>query len=510
MCGIFGLVHNSSPTSAPSSPHDRERLIAHGLGLMVHRGPDEHGMTEQPLPGGSALLGHNRLSIVDVGSGRQPFVDERHGVRVVCNGEIYNHAELRRRLFGDYPFWTRSDCEVLLPTHLRYRGRTAGHLDGMFAYLVADRRGFVAARDPLGIKPLYYGAHPEGTLFSSEAKALDGLVEEIHAFPRGHFYESGVGFCPYYEVPDPDEGAWVSDEAEALGMIRRGLERSVRKRLMSDVPVGVFLSGGLDSSLVAALARPHVEELSTFAVGMEGSPDLAAAREVAEFLGTTHREVVFDEADVRAALPDILYHLESWDPALVHSAIPNWFVARLAGEGRGRGPYCKVILTGEGADELFAGYKYLAGFDDPHALQTELRRLLGGLHHLNLQRVDRMTMAHALEARVPFLDVGFIATALRIHPRLKLHAAYGREKGLLRKAFAGLLPDHILYRTKTEFGQGSTVGAWLRRLAAEEVKEVGASGEEDRETVLYRRMFEKAFRTPFAAGALGAWQGPVL
>ncbi len=519
MCGIAGIWHEQQNLSRWQNPQQRHATLTDALGKLRHRGPDDLGVRELPASERTAALGHTRLSIVDLPGGHQPFIDQENGIQAVCNGEIYNHLAIRSSTAAEYRYRTGSDCETLLPLYREHGEQAVAQLDGMFAFLIHDGEHFYAGRDPIGIKPLYYGFADSTMMFSSEAKGLVDLVESIHAFPIGHYYHSGTGFVPYYQLPDPDESSWISDETEILGRIRQVLGASVRKRLMADVPVGIFLSGGLDSSIVAALARPHVQELHTFAVGMEESADLQAAREVAQYLGTIHHEVVFDAGALRASLHDIIYHLECWDPALIRSAIPNWFVAQLASQTRSDGQYCKVVLTGEGADELFAGYKYMQSIEDAPRLQAECRSLLAGLHSLNLQRVDRMTMAHAIEARVPFLDTAMIDLALHIHPKLKLHATYQREKGLLRKAFEGYLPDEILYRTKTEFGQGSTVGDWLHDIAENEVSdaelaaaqaEEGSDRPSDKEAVYYRKLFDQRLNAEFAKGTIGNWQGPVL
>ncbi len=517
MCGIAGIWSETEGSSTvEEKPNERVETIGRALGKIRHRGPDDQGYAQHSAKSNAAYLGHTRLSIVDVEKGHQPFVDERNGTRAVCNGEIYNHGLLRKKVNGQYQFSSKSDCEIIVPLHQEQGPQAVKSLDGMFAFLISDGKGFFAGRDPIGIKPLYYGYQGADMVFASEAKCLDGCVDEIREFPNGHFYHSTQGFVPYYKIPNPHESQWLEDEAEILAKIRATLEKSVKKRMMADVPVGVFLSGGLDSSLVAALARQHCDVLHSFAVGMEGSADIVAAREVSNHLGTIHHEVIFNEEDVQKCLKDVVYHLECADPALIRSAVPNWFVAKLASSTKSGDEYFKVVLTGEGADEIFAGYRYLDAIDDNHKLQEEMRRLTAGLHNLNLQRNDRMTMAHGLEARVPFLDLELIDLALHIHPKLKLHSAYGCEKGLLRKAFTDLLPHHLLYRTKTEFGQGSTVGDWLKNFVEKEVSDddfVEARSQDpqlDKEAFFYSNLVAESIKTPFAKDAMGAWRGPVL
>lgn len=493
MCGIAGIIHQRKETL-------RRGSLGSILNRIGHRGPDGSGLMEMD----GALLAHCRLSIIDVEGGRQPLASSDGRLHVVCNGEIYNHQAIRQTMEACYAFHSRSDSEVLLPLYEHVGPELVFGLDGMYAFILAGRNRFYAARDPLGIKPLYFGRHASGLTFASEAKGLDGEVDEIEEFPPGHFYTPATGFIPYYQPPDPP--FFYQDEASAAAAVRAALKKSVRKRLMSDVPVGIFLSGGLDSSIIAALARETGVDLHTFAVGLPDAPDLAAARRVAEYIGSHHHEVVLSEDKIRQAIPRIIYHLESSDRSLVRSAVPNWFVARLAAETHlGDGSYCKVILTGEGADELFAGYHYMRDYTDPLKLQDESRRLLKELHGLNLQRLDRMTMAHGIEGRVPFLDVQFIETALSIDPALKLFERYGQEKGFLRTAFGDLLPPEILQREKLEFAAGATSDDYLGRLFSE-----GGQLDAAAEQEYYDGLLARQFRTPFAPSARHRWQGPVL
>jgi asparagine synthase (glutamine-hydrolysing) len=320
----------------------------------------------------------------------------------------------------------------------------------MFAFAIADGEDLYVARDPLGIKPLYYGRADGGWAFASELKALSGLAGDVREFPPGTWYHSRVGFRRYRDLPDHAPAA--RPVAEHCRRIRNALERAVAKRLMSDVPVGAFLSGGLDSSLIAAVVRQHVAQLHTFSVGIAGSRDLEAARLVARHLDTVHHEYAFTPDEVVGALPEIVYHLESFDQDLVRSAIPCYFVSRLAAE------HVKVILTGEGADELFAGYRYYRSIAREADLHRELHRSIASLHNINLQRVDRLTMAHAIEGRVPFLDLDLIAVAQRVPPALKLRRdEHGRwvEKWILRRACEDLLPREIVWRDKEQFDEGS-------------------------------------------------------
>jgi len=399
MCGIASLWN------AVDAP-----MVEKMMEALSHRGPDAEGMYIAPENRG--VLGHRRLSIMDPEGGDQPIYNEDGGKVIVANGEIYNFPVLRRRLSSTHRFSTTSDSEAVLHLYEDRGVRVVDELDGMFAFVIADGGDVYAARDAIGIKPLYYGEKDGGLVFSSELKKE----------------------------------------------LRETLERAVTKRLMSDVPLGAFLSGGLDSSLIAALVRKHQEELHTFSVGVEGSRDLEAARLVARHLGTIHHEYLITEEEVKKRLPEIVYYLESFDQDLVRSAIPCYFTSRLAAD------YVKVILTGEGADELFGGYTYYKDIGDRKALHRELRRSVTSLHNINLQRVDRMTMAHSIEGRVPFLDLEMIRLGQLIPAEYKLTAGDPPvEKWILRKAFEDLLPPEIVWRTKEQFDEGSGTVDLLNR-----------------------------------------------
>ena len=440
MCGIAGTW-----------PNDHEAVVANMLERLAHRGPDASGVHSVA---GAGTLGHRRLSIVDLEHGDQPFVHP--DAALVGNGEIYNAAALREQLVGHRDFRTDSDNEVILHL-LADRGADAvDDLTGMFAFALSIDDELLLGRDPLGIKPLYTGETDGGVVFASELRSLPAGTTDVAAVPPGAIWSSATGVRRYWEVPDPAPVA--GDLEHHARRVRDALDRSVRRRLMSDVPVGAFLSGGLDSSAIVALLRHHVDELHTFSVGVDGSPDLAAARLVAEHVGTIHHEYVLDPDEIVATLPSIVLALESFDQDLVRSAVPTYFTARLAAE------HVKVVMTGEGADELFAGYRYHKAITDPSALHADARRSIGELHHVNLQRVDRLTMAHSLEARVPFLDVDLIDTALSIPAELRLPTVGGLEKTVLRTAVAELLPDEVVWRDKAQFDEGSGTADLLPRL----------------------------------------------
>ena len=495
MCGIMTYVGPRSGSVAQMIDGVAERLH--------HRGPDDSGL----LHSGSSVLAHRRLSIVDVAGGKQPLSNENGDLALVCNGEIYNHERLRRGLRERHRFRTRSDSEIILHLYEELGPSCVKKLDGMFAFVLSDGEQVFAARDPLGIKPLYMGCDTDsGLWFASELKALVDVCASIEEVPPGFAYTRGAlqrWFEPLWREP-PDRSLTLDP-----GTIRERLESAVVKRLMSDVPVGVFLSGGLDSSIIAALVRQHVDELHSFSVGLEGAPDILAARAVAEHLGTRHHEYVYTPGEAVGMLEDAIAHLESYDPALLRSAVPCYFVSRIASD------YVKVVLTGEGSDEAFAGYHYFGSVGDPDALHRECVRLLTSLHNMNLQRVDRMTMAHSIEGRVPFLDIDFLDAVMAIDPGEKLHRPDRPEKWLLRNAMTDLLPEAILWRTKQEFAQGCG-SEWTLREHCEEVvsdDDVATAAQrfpvdtpQTKEAFHYRRIFEDIFPGETSRRTVGRWR----
>ena len=449
------------------------------LDVAAHRGPD--GQRVHVDGDGRFAFGHCRLAIMDPLHGEEPLFSEDGATALVANGEIYNFRVLRDDLLARHEFSTYTDSEVILHTWEERGSDVALVLDGMFAFAVGDGTSFTLARDPIGIKPLYYAtksttesnteSNTESTdgrgafFFASEVKSLAAHFDDVREFPPGTLYDSQRGFVPYYSVPEI-AAREVPSEAEVetlIAELRNTLEASIVKRLMSDVPLGAFLSGGLDSSIIAAVTVQHIENLHTFSVGLAGSRDIEAARLVSRHIGSVHHEYLYTADDILAALPQVVYHLESFDQDLVRSAIPTFFCARLAAQ------HVKVILTGEGADELFAGYTYHKEFTSNASLHAELRRSITALHNMNLQRVDRLTMAHGLEGRVPFLDTSMIALAQTISPELKLRRDLGNapvEKWILRKACEDLLPPQIVWRNKEQFDEGSgTVDALAEVIA---------------------------------------------
>src|SRR3954449_3832558 len=457
MCGITGQVRVAS--DGVLQPDLGRRM----KGRLIHRGPDDEG--EKALP--HAWLGHRRLSIVDVSGGKQPLHTPDETLYLVGNGEIYNFETVQAGLEG--PWLTKSDNEVAL--HLvQQRGPDAlKELEGMFALLMAGTDGFfLAARDPVGIKPLFWACRDGLAVFASEMHAFDPEWQDaVELFPPGHYWTPEGGLVRFASAVRTTGTAakaldeWTAEEIAqtpppegVLAEIRDRFILSVEEQMLGDVPVGVFLSGGLDSSLAAAVAarwcQRHGQTLQTFAVGTEGSSDLVAARAVADYLGTDHREHVYTAEEAWDVLPRVVSSIESFDPSLVRSAVANFLLAEFTARS------VKVVLTGEGADELFAGYEYYDDFRDEGALHEELIRSVESLHSLNLQRCDRVTMAHGLEARVPFLDSHMIELGLALPETAKIPGegpSPGKarpEKYLLRIAFDGWLPDDVLWRGKIQ------------------------------------------------------------
>ncbi len=488
MCGIVALWGSTDSAT-----------VNRMLDTIQHRGPDDRAVHDHPA---GASLGHTRLSIIDPGGGRQPLLADN--AALVCNGMIYNDRPLRAALGSDR-FSTATDSESVLRGYLAWGTAVVERIDGMFAFVLVDGDGrCVAARDPLGKKPLFWGRIGTAIVFASEIKALDGIADGIDVFPAGCVWDSEHGLRQYYAVPQPRDGG--RDERGAIASVRVGLERAVARRLRSDVRLGAFLSGGLDSSVIAAIAQRHLGDLHTYAVGLVGSSDLAAARLVAEHLGTIHHEYVIGPEEISAALPRVIRHLESYDRDLVRSAVPTWFVAREAAREM------KVVLTGEGADELFAGYSYHADYTDGDALQRELHRSLTAMHSINLQRVDRMTMAHSLEARVPFLDREMIDLAMTIPPALKQRPEQGcdGEKWILRKACEDLLPAEIVWRGKLQFDEGSGFSDYMAEHARREI-DAGhiepAGPDVSVEEALYRQLLrDSAVHTDAVMGLTSHWR----
>jgi asparagine synthase (glutamine-hydrolysing) len=512
MCGIACIAGDYTDT-------DKEEF-KNMLDAMNYRGPDESSIKATP----GCLLGHKRLSIIDVDSGIQPIHNEDKTAWIVCNGEIYNYKKLKKEHLGKHRFTCSSDSEVALHMYEEYGKNCVNYLDGMFAFIISDSKhhSVFAARDPLGIKPLYYAKKDGKIYFTSELKCLYPLGVSINEFPAGHYFTPEDGFAPYRTVKNlvKYKSPYGQDSPEEIKQnIRHLLEKSVQKRLMADVPLGVLLSGGLDSSLIAAITAKYNKTgrpIHSFCIGLPGSADLKAAKEVADYIGTEHHEYIYTEQDVLEAIPRVIYHLESFEPSLVRSAIPTYFVSQLASK------YVKVILSGEGADELFAGYAYMEKIKDAKKLGCELTRVLGSLHNINLQRMDRMSMANSLEGRVPFLDEDLVSYVLGLPPKLKLPHKKGTkkiEKWLLRDSFdeTGCLPADVLWRKKAEFSEGSGTKDFLDeafdkcisdqelRIAAERILKEDNIKIRSKQELYFYRIFKTFYPSSSVANIVGHW-----
>ncbi len=506
MCSIFGMF-DLQPGD------DLAALRRQALELSQrqrHRGPDWSGV----FVDAGVILVHERLAIVDPASGAQPLRSRDGALALAVNGEIYNHRELALEL--DYDFTTGSDCEVINALYREHGSDLVPQLNGIFAFALWDGEAgrYLIARDPIGVCPLYWGHDEQGRLcVASEMKALVGLCADVAAFPPGHVYDSVSGELQcYYAKPWREHASTRGHEVPAPEL-RRAFEQAVHRQLMTDVPYGVLLSGGLDSSLVAAcaaqFARERVEDddrseawwprLHSFAIGLEGSPDLAAAQIAADALGTVHHGFVYTFWEGLDALPEVIRHIETYDVTTIRAATPMYLLAR-----RIKAMGVKMVLSGEGSDELFGGYLYFHKAPSAEAFHEETVRKLDALHSYDCLRANKAMMAWGVEARVPFLDLEFIDVAMGMDAKCKM-AGNGRiEKAVLREAFAGALPDAILWRQKEQFSDGVGYG-WIDGLkahAAQQVsdREFAAAAARfpfntpaTREAYFYRRIFEQHF-----------------
>ena len=487
MCSIFGVLNVRQDLS------EVRQLALRQSRLLRHRGPDWSGVYSAD----DAVLAHERLSIVDVNTGAQPILSESGRQALAVNGEIYNHQDIRDRFEGHYAFRTQSDCEVILPLYLEQGADFLDELSGMYAFCLydEDRDAWMMARDPIGIIPLYYGHDANGQMFvASEMKALMDVCNEVHEFPPGHVWCSGQEAPQRWYRRDWEEYAAVRDDVTDRAALREALEDAVVGHLMTDVPYGVLLSGGLDSSIVAALAARHaamrVEDheekpawwprLHSFAIGLEGSPDLKAAQRAADHIGTVHHGFTFTVQEGLDALEEVIYHLETYDVTTIRAATPMYLMARKI-----RAMGIKMVLSGEGADEIFGGYLYFHKAPNAQAFHEETVRKLSRLHSYDCLRANKSMAAWGVEARVPFLDKEFLDVAMRIDPADKMITAGRIEKQVLREAFSDLLPEEIAWRQKEQFSDGVGYG-WI-----DAVKEFTAAQVSDAE------MARAAGRFPF-------------
>ena len=467
MCGIVAILRVQQQTSEL-----RQKALKMSQKIR-HRGPDWSGI----YCGGSAILAHERLSIVDPESGQQPLFSPDRKQVLAVNGEIYNHQEIRRRYAGKYDFQTGSDCEVILAL---YRDKGIDFLEdlsGIFAFVLYDeeRDEFLIARDPIGVIPLYIGYDGDGTIYvASELKALEGHCERYEPFLPGHYYWSKEpGMKRYYQRDWFDYDA-VKDNDASVSAIHDALVSAVKRQLMSDVPYGVLLSGGLDSSVISAIAEKFSEmrieddsqtkaywpRLHSFAVGLKGAPDLAKARMVADHIGTVHHEINYTIQEGLDAIRDVIYYIETYDVTTVRASTPMYLLARVI-----KSMGIKMVLSGEGADEIFGGYLYFHKAPTARDFHDETVRKLSKLHLYDCLRANKSLSAWGVEGRVPFLDKEFLDVAMRTNPEAKMCPGQTIEKRIVREAFADLLPAEVAWRQKEQFSDG--VGySWIDTLKA--------------------------------------------
>lgn len=543
MCGFVGAFDLSSG-SQPIDEGLREELrrqVLEQSRTIRHRGPDWSGV----YSGGSAILSHERLAIVDPFSGKQPLVSGDGKVILAANGEIYNHKAIRAEFASAYDFRTNSDCEVIIPLYQKYRdsgdfGAMIEKLSGIFAFALYDseRDEYLVARDEIGVIPLYQGWDKAGRFYvASELKALEGWCTTVEEFPNGCFLWSGgdrkpvrwysrkwESFDAVAENPKASGPNGIVVNPSVIESVRNALENAVRAQLMSDVPYGVLLSGGLDSSIIAAVtqkfARKRVETDSTegawwprlhsFAIGLEGSPDLAAARKAADYIGTVHHEIHFTIQEALDALRDVIYHIETYDITTVRASTPMYLLARAI-----KAMGIKMVLSGEGSDELFGGYLYFHKAPNAREFHEELVRKMGKLHLYDCLRANKSLMAWGVEGRVPFLDKEFIDVAMSLNPldKMSIRLPDGTqriEKWILRKAFEDILPAEIVWRQKEQFSDGVGYN-WidtLRTMTEEKVSDAEFARRENRfpvnppktkEEYFYREIYSELFPSDSAA-----------
>ena len=486
-----------------------------------HRGPDWSGV----FAGETCILAHERLAIVDPLSGGQPLYSPDGKCVLAVNGEIYNHQDIRKKLAGQYDFRTGSDCEVILALYQKKGIDFLEDLNGIYAFALYDseKDALLVARDPIGVIPLYIGHDPDGTIYvASELKALEGFCTEYEPFLPGHYYWSPDGKMTRWYERDWFSYDAVKDNPADPADIREALIAAVKRQLMSDVPYGVLLSGGLDSSITSAIAamfaQNRVEDdsrteawwprLHSFAVGLKGAPDLVKAREMAEYLGTVHHEVNYTVQEGLDAIRDVIYYIETYDVTTVRASTPMYLLARVI-----KSMGIKMVLSGEGSDEIFGGYLYFHKAPSAKALHEETVRKLAKLYQYDCLRANKSLAAWGVEGRVPFLDKEFLDVAMRINPAAKMCPGNTVEKKILREAFQDMLPESVAWRQKEQFSDG--VGySWIDSLKA--VAESSVSDEQmahaaerfpvnppmNKEEYCYRSIFEENFPSASAAASV--------
>lgn len=484
-----------------------------------HRGPDWSGI----YSGEKAIMAHERLSIVDPKSGGQPLFSKDGKLVLAVNGEIYNHHEFRNEMKDEYEFLTGSDCEVILALYRKYGKDFVEKLNGIYGFALYDIENdcYFVARDHMGIIPLYYGYDVRGTFYvASELKALEGYCSQIEVFPPGHYLDSREGVIKRWYKRDWMSYENVKENETSIDDLRKALEAAVKRQLMSDVPYGVLLSGGLDSSVISAIAKIYsgkrVEsgkedetawwpQLHSFAVGLKGAPDLKAAQKVAEHIGTVHHEINYTVQEGLDAIRDVIYFLETYDVTTVRASTPMYLLSRVI-----RSMGIKMVLSGEGADELFGGYLYFHKAPDAKSFHEETVRKLSKLYLYDCLRANKSLAAWGVEGRVPFLDYEFIDVAMRLNPKDKMAGNGKMEKWVVRKAFENLLPEEIAWRQKEQFSDGVGYN-WidsLKAVTAEKVTDdmMAAAAQRfptntpmNKEEYYYRMIFEEHFPSDTSA-----------
>ena len=512
MCGIVGIFKIKS-----QSEELRNKALRMAQKIR-HRGPDWSGIYN----GGSAILAHERLSIVDPQSGGQPLYSPNRKQILAVNGEIYNHREIRTRYAGRYEFRTGSDCEVILALYQDKGIHFLEELNGIFAFALYDeeRDEFLIARDPIGVIPLYIGHDADGSIYvASELKALEGFCDEYEPFLPGHYFYSKEGKMKQWYTRDWTDYEAVKDNPASVTDLHDALEEAVHRQLMSDVPYGVLLSGGLDSSVISAIANKYAAkrietdgasdawwpQLHSFAIGLKGAPDLIKAREVAEYIGTVHHEINYTIQEGLDALRDVIYFIETYDVTTVRASTPMYLLGRVI-----KSMGIKMVLSGEGADEIFGGYLYFHKAPDARAFHDETVRKLSKLYLYDCLRANKSLSAWGVEGRVPFLDKEFLDVAMRLNPKAKMAPGKVIEKKIVREAFADMLPESVAWRQKEQFSDG--VGySWidtLKAITATAISDEQMAKAADRfpvntpqnkEEYYYRSIFEEHFPSASAA-----------
>lgn len=512
MCGIVCVF------DLAKSVDELRPLVLDMAKKVRHRGPDWSGVFVHD----SAVMAHERLAIVDPLSGQQPIYSENGNLVLAVNGEIYNHVELRKEFAGKYNFKTQSDCEVLLPLYQKYGVDFIHKLNGIFGFAIYNIEDgtYMVGRDHMGIIPLYQGWDEIGQYYvASELKALEGTCKKIEVFKPGTYKTSSESEMKQWYKPSWSTYAQVKDAVSDKEMVRQALEGAVQRQLMSDVPYGVLLSGGLDSSIVASIVKKYSDkriesngqdkawypQVHSFAIGLKGSPDLAAAQKVADSIGTVHHEVQFTIQEGIDALKDVIYYLETYDITTVRAATPMYLLARVI-----KSMGIKMVLSGEGADEIFGGYLYFHKAPSAKAFHEESVRKLESLHLYDCLRANKSLAAWGVEGRVPFLDKEFMQVAMSLDPEIKMCGNGKIEKNILREAFQGYLPEEVLWRQKEQFSDGVGYN-WidsLKLFVEQQVTDEQMKQKEFRfpiqppatkEEYYYRSLFEQHFPSDTAA-----------